>query len=158
VSDLNSFSLAWRFTDPKFAVLPSEILQTIEPLDKQEARVLWTKYVYDEFDHLLKIPAKYVDKLVVSERRFVVDWHDPQDGIDKLRANVPLSDPGRIIVFWSPSVAVRTTWQTTTDYWTDFFYPDDDNCAVVFPDDFVRLLYVNEAFRVQRLKSWRKQP
>ena len=38
---LKDFPLAWRWTDPKYAVLPDEILKEIEPQEKNQAVALF---------------------------------------------------------------------------------------------------------------------
>jgi hypothetical protein len=123
-----SFAYGWRFMDPKFRQLPPEDLSLITELPQEESAVLWEKNVVRNSSHLLRPGAEMVGARL---DRFRVDFDREEDTRQLLALKVPLPFAETIEFLWGPRHAVRSQWGVFLKYWSDFFYPDDDNDALL---------------------------
>lgn len=116
--------LAWRWTDPNYAVLPNEVLAQMHPVTPAEAATLDMRsrpfLGKDGLSHELQSNLISTDKL------------DQEDGCAWLRKQQPSLEE-LVILSWDAGVALRTTWGVFTSYWSEFCYPASDD-LVVFPE------------------------
>ncbi len=138
------FSVAWRFTDPRYKQLPERHLERIVSMSGDEAAALWDEWV-PEAEHVMRIGAS----AALPARSFEVDTHEPGPARVRLRSELDLPDETELIFFWSRREAARVSVGLFLRYWDDFCYPDDDNTVIVCPDPRRRVFYVEERFRVE---------
>jgi Protein of unknown function (DUF2947) len=137
--------MAWRFADPRFNVLPQEDLQQMEDVPPNEAECIWKTHV--RVDHLLLLPAGLRD---IPLQTIEVDWDNPIVG-RTLLSRLGYRQDEKIVFFWGPNTAVRTTWSTFLRYWDDFFYPDDDNNLIIIQGVTRKLLLFDERIAEYRI-------
>jgi hypothetical protein len=138
----SNFPLLWRFADPAFCELPPETLAEFRELSSSESRTIWEHSVHPAFDHLMKIPASPSARY----EKIPSDWNDAETTRTRLRTQLPIPMDSKIVVLWGPMTAVEVSWKTFTQYWDDFFYPSDDNNAVVSTSTGIVLLYIEDTF------------
>ena len=150
LTGLKDFSLAWRFVDPNYNVLPGATIERLTIYSPVEAEELWREHVDPEARHSMQIPA---ERLGEGERkRFSVDSNEPSLGKEKFESHVPLAKDAPITIFWSPRVALRTLWGDFLDHWDDFCYPSDDSVVIVADAPKVRLFFADEHILVLSCK------
>src|SRR5438034_486668 len=110
------FPLAWRWTDSRHAMLPQAVLSQLQPMEPHDAQ--------RAFERARAFRSRVQDCRVAHSADIAAgegrDWLREQHG--GLRDSV--------IIAWSSDCALRTTWETFTDYWSDFCYPASDDVAV----------------------------
>lgn len=120
------FALKWRFTDPKYHVLPAGDLEQIKPLDNGSAKWLsdltggWHRehpFVRGLFAHTTSMSLDYEN---AKERRQVRTW--------LLHRGLPLNQP--VFVSWDQTWAAVTNWKMVAKYWDDLWYPGSDDLDV----------------------------
>src|SRR6266446_8807909 len=108
---IQEFPLAWRWTQPSHAMLPTEVLALIRPLSPSEAA-------------RVRISASVERASVAS-----CSTHDSAAVQGWLRRVQP--DPqASVYVSWSEDLAIETSWDIFTEYWDDFCYPCSDEVTV----------------------------
>jgi hypothetical protein len=113
---IQEFSLAWRWTDSRHAVLSEAALSQMQPLDAPEARRAFERARSFHRDSSTTRSANVSD----------------EEGCAWLRAQHDgLSDV--VTISWSADCALRTTWEIFTEHWSDFCYPASDE-VTVWPD------------------------
>jgi hypothetical protein len=116
--------LAWRWTDPKYAVLPDDTLAQMQPIG-QEAERLFQK----SRGFLLR------DSLSTHEFRSIVR-HSGDVPVEVGRRWLRQQQPDlstQVLVSWQRDAAIRTTWKIFTAHWDDFCYPSSDD-VIVWPE------------------------
>lgn len=132
---IQDHKLAWRWTDPAYAVFPSEILAQMHPATPDEANVL----------HERSLAFLGKDGLSPALRACVVrsEEFSSEEGADWLRRQQPCIDQP-VWLSWDPESALRTTWGVFISHWPEFCYPASDD-LVAFPDSEAwALLYHHE--------------
>jgi hypothetical protein len=135
---IHNFPLAWRWTDPKYVELPADVLAGMLPLDPDGAAALHDRWlpVFDRYGEV--IPDRFSQIEVCPTEG---TWHG-----DACRREPPLLEQVSgwlrereprldlpVTVSWQREQSLRTTWDTVTRWWDDFFYPGSDDAFVV-PD------------------------
>lgn len=136
--NIREYPLAWRWTNPKYAEFPPDILAQISPLDSERAATVHDRW-FPYFDR---------NGEVIS-RQFVQIDTCPTEGTwkgDGCSRDAPLigqvtewlrtrePDIGLpVTVSWLRDCAVRTTWEIFTQWWDDFCYASSDDVFIV-PD------------------------
>ena len=123
---MHEFPLRWRFTDPKYRLLPVAHLAQVKPLDAGSARRLHdvaSRWHYDTH------PA---DGTFVKAARTSIEAHTP-DETSRVRAwlydrRIQFSQP--VFLSWSGDLAALTTWKMVVRYWDAFWYPSSDDLLV----------------------------
>lgn len=117
------FSLRWRWTDPQYDQLPSDILATIKPLQPKLALDIWVaeRSLLDQKLQTLSTKLFYIEKCDAS--------HAPELTRQWLIARL-LPPEESIIVTWQPEEAVVTRVSTFIQYWDTFCYPGADDTTV----------------------------
>ena len=125
--------LAWRWTNPKFALLPEIILGQMHPIDPNEAALLCT--------HSLT----FADRDGLSSDVFTItnleaEGLSKESGCCWFRARQHnLSE--LVTLSWNQQTAIQTTWEVFTSYWDDFCYPSSDDVSIWPGSERWALLY-----------------
>src|SRR5260370_9562120 len=128
--------LAWRWTDPRHALLPDSTLARIEPVESGEAK------------HLFQRSLRFLGRDCLSPDVFETVTRGSAD----ISANVGCvwlreqhADlTTRVYISWEQDVAVRTTWEIFTANWDDFCYTSSAD-GIVWPEsESWALLYHHE--------------
>ena len=127
---MNEFPLKWRFTDPKYRVLPEAHLAQIRPLDVDSSKRLW-RYILDSDLHAEDPFREGFFQSVESIS--IGDSHGNDDEDSRVRKwlyRCALPFDKRVLLCWQPDCAIETTWKMLVKYWTDFYYPVSDDLTV----------------------------
>ena len=145
------FALYERLAGVDFGDLPDHELRIIWGLPQRVAQVLWHAWVSERHDHLGSIPASDHSGAIA---RWTLDWDDKASGrrlLEKLGAIS--SEPQQPVVhFWSPLHAVATNAGLFVRRWDDYWYPSDDNCALVLPKHSTRIEFIEERVALYELR------
>jgi hypothetical protein len=119
---IETFPLAWRWTQPSHAVLPPEVLAQIHPIHAPESAQLSAKAGSFTVNGNLSSSnfgslGVYTTTGSVAEVR---SWLREQ----QQDATV------EVFLAWDSKSVVSTTWQIFTEYWDDFCYPASDDVTV----------------------------
>ena len=128
---MSDFGMKWRFTDPKYDVLPPDHLAQVHPLDDRSAELIW-KLIFDSDIHAAD-PFK-PGFFRHHESTKIGDSHgDPnEDGrIRKWLYRCAIPFDHVIYLSWQPMWAIQTTWKMLVKYWTSFYYPIMDDLTVI---------------------------
>jgi hypothetical protein len=121
---LVEFGRAWRFTDPKYNVLPPDAISDLRPISR--LRVAAISVVLEDscvsFQSGSKVPARKIDATCDSDHA----WSKIRDALRAL----PIAPDQRVIVGWDRNDAVETSWRTFFTYWDDFCYPSSDDVTI----------------------------
>lgn len=136
IQPLADFALSWRWTDPKWNVLPDAMLRQISPLTRAKAKELW------------RISGHFVlpngPKVGIFEcSPWIDETVDTPDAFGEVRGWLLDRFSGReqgVIVSWDKDTAAVTNWGVFCDYWDDFCYPASDD-VTVFPPSFDWVLF-----------------
>lgn len=147
VMTIREHPLAWRWTDPKHAVLPDCVLDQMQPFLPERAAEL--------FKHSCSLNGQdglSTDLFEVSVVSTVS--MSPADGNAWLRARQP-DLAAMVFLSWQPNAAIMTTWGIFTDYWSEFCYGASDDLNV-WPEDeqWAFLFHHEEEFHF----GYRKHP
>ena len=136
--NIRDHKLAWRWTDIKNTVLPSDVLAQLKPFGLFDAALIHQRSLefldQESLSQLYNQTQIKIDELSSSE---VSSWLEIQQPI--LDAEVTLS--------WDPEAALKTTWAIFIKHWDEFCYPGSDD-LVVFPssNDWVLFYHHSEEF------------
>jgi hypothetical protein len=124
---MEQFALKWRFTDPRYRVLPAVHLEQVKPLSSDSSRRLW------ELTLPLHGDLPFTPGLFGTVESVSLDNSDPA-GIRAVRKwlfgrKVPFKSP--VYLSYQPEWAIATTWKMVVKYWDDFWYPGSDDLTVV---------------------------
>jgi len=127
---MTEFPLKWRFTDPKFTLLPDQHLEQVRPLDIPSSRRL-SRFISDTNLHAEDPFSSGFFQSVESIE--IEDSHGNEAEDSRIqkwlyRCAIPFDRP--ILLSWQPEWAVTTTWKMLLKYWTDFYYPISDDLTV----------------------------
>ncbi len=115
---------------------------------ESDSEVIWHKYVSPNYDHLMLLEKKNE-----YEKTFSVNWDDDESGRGILSDNLDFDYSQVLIFMWSPAVSVETTWGVVINYWTDFFYPDDDNIVILAKGKKIKIHYCEENLFTYKTKE-----
>jgi hypothetical protein len=116
---IREFPLAWRWTDPRYAVFPPEVLAQLYPCPPEEAFLLFK---------CAGVRSRSIDP---AATRISAD-NSPGQVSAWLEARQPRLTE-EVVVCWSPELALRTRWSTFIKRWDDLCYPSSDD-VTVFPN------------------------
>jgi len=128
---MSDFAMKWRFTDPKYDVLPHDHLAQVHPLDDQSAELIW-KLIHDSNVHAVD-PFK-PGFFKHQESTEIGDSHGTQIEDARIRKwlyRCALPFDHSIYLSWQPTLAIKTTWKMLVKYWTSFYYPISDDLSVI---------------------------
>lgn len=132
------FPLAWRWTDPEYALLPMDVLERIE------------SYPPDVAERLFRQSNTFHDAGGLDKQKFAYDQIETV-GVGRERVSEWLvaqhdNNETRVDLSWQPDVAVSTTWGIFARYWDEFCYPGADDLDVWSEAHDWVLLYHHEEF------------
>ena len=133
---LETFSLAWRWTQESHASLPAATLARIRPLAAEPAAL-----IAPEATELCIGGDTATLRSAAGDPARVRDW----------LATLPVEPTATVLASWDVETAVVTDWQTFVAYWDDFCYPSSDDVTVWNPQGAWYLCYDHEeVFRFGR--------
>lgn len=124
--DIREHPLGWRWTDPKHAVLPDEVLDRMVPFTPEEAEEICEKA--RAFNGKKGLSPGQYDVRVISSGIL-----SPAEGSAWLCFQQPDLD-AEVFLSWEPDTAIQTTWGIFAEHWEDFCYPASDDLSV-WPED-----------------------
>lgn len=132
---IQDHKLAWRWTDPAYAVLPNKVLAQMHSVTSDEAKALYKRAQGFMGNHGLSTELR--PEMVSAEEAA------SEAGSNWLKQHQPhLEQP--VSLSWDSETALRTTWGVFISYWPKFCYPASDD-LVVFPESEAwMLLYHHE--------------
>ena len=137
---LNTFRLAWRWTDARYNILPPAVLDDIRPLKADKAETLATflrpQRQGSEAEGFMPPGYRLVDQIDCSSNdvNTVRNW---------LAAKIPhLAE--HVVVFWQSNEAVLTSADIFCHYWDDFCYPASDDVDILPQNGDWLLVYWHE--------------
>jgi hypothetical protein len=130
VVPIEGFELAWRWTDPKHAVLPGPVLADIRPLSNKKALT----FADEALRRALPRPVSEWDFSISAER-------DDPESVRRRLSELFIRRDCEVIVSWNRELAILTTWGTFIRYWDEFCYPSSDDVTVWSPDAPWALVY-----------------
>jgi hypothetical protein len=135
-TDINDFSLKWRWIDPDYLLMPVEDLNKIVPLSADSASM-----VFEETLHLLK-----GSDIENKGERISAEQVDGCRYLDRIKGEK------RILVNWDSDCSVITTAEVFIKYWKNFCYPISDD-VTIWPESKAWLLHYfhDEVFSFVRL-------
>ncbi len=138
---MEQFSLKWRFTDPRYRVLPPVHLEQVKPLSLDSSRRLWDltlplhkdlPFTPGFFRVVESIPLDNAEPTAI---RAVRKW--------LFARGVPFKTP--VYLSYQPDEAIATTWKMVIKYWDDFWYPGSDDLTIVDDSFAWALLFWHES-------------
>jgi hypothetical protein len=119
-ADLEPFTssgYAWRWRDPKYDVLPDDVLRSIRALRRDKAQ----HYCQQSLS---------IDRWVRDRpaREIETDAHDENFVSEWLRECA--ADTEMVIASWGDDEAVYLPWKVFRKYWSSFCYPSSDDVTL----------------------------
>lgn len=125
---LDGFRLRWRWTDPRYNVLPVADLAAIHPLSLAKAREI-NSLTMPCLRSLAWSPREAVPEHFRSAATEISAEGDAAT-VGACLQELSVSDQP-VVVSWDKRTAVLTTWKVFHTYWDDFCYPSSDDVTVV---------------------------
>jgi hypothetical protein len=141
---MDQFALKWRFTDPRYDVLPAIHLAQVKPLAPPDARRLWDLILHANVHDDFPFTDGYFRSVVST---MIGDSHDdPEEGrrVRKWLYQRGIPFRQRIWLSYQPEEAIETTWKMLVKYWTAFYYPISDDLTVIDGSFNWALLFFHE--------------
>ena len=142
----HSFSMKWRFTDPKYNVLPKKELMQVRPLTKKTSFHLHQYTIaffknfqldIDQFESIEKLETPY-------ENFLIMEW---------LWSKIP-EENKKIIISWDNENSVVTNRKIFCKYWDDFCYPGSDDVIIMsFDGKWLMHYFHGDQFQMGKLKK-----
>ena len=110
--DIESFPLAWRWTQSSHRLIPEEVLQTLQPLESREAEVLANSSGFNELRSVIAF-------------RTTIGELETRDWLKGLAVPIQM-----VRISWSRETALALPWNHFCEYWNDFCYPSSDDADV----------------------------
>lgn len=130
VIPLGEFRLRWRWTNPRWKVLPAPDLAAMHPLSVDKASEVFARtkplFVRQDSARRRRESARDDFRSSVTEIRAERDSSEVDVWLQSLAA-----DDESVIASWDRHTAVLTTWRVFRTYWDDFCYPGSDDVAIV---------------------------
>jgi hypothetical protein len=135
MNNLNTFSLLWRFTDPRYVVLPQEELNEIKPTEEDKRKEIYESvFVYAENYELNseKVEEIEIINLENREEKEIIKWIK-----DKIEEE-------KILIVWDTKTSVYTNKNLFIKYWSDFLYPSSDDAIIISESKKCVLYYMHD--------------
>jgi hypothetical protein len=133
---LDSFPLAWRWTEESHASLPADTLSRIRPLTNERAAA---------------IAPEATELCVGGDTAIMRSAAGDPEPIRAWLRKLPVEPDQTVLASWDVDTAVETDWQTFVTYWDDFCYAGSDDLTVWSPEAAWYLCYDHtEVFRFGR--------
>jgi hypothetical protein len=126
---LQDFSLRYRWTEPRYNVLPPSALGAIRPLTAAKARQI-DRLALPYLRSLAINPVGAIPEYFAGAITAFSTFRDESTVPARLQALVP-DDEQSVVASWDDRTAVLTSWWVFRTYWDDFCYPSSDDVTVV---------------------------
>ena len=126
LSNLEDFSLKWRFTEPKYNQLPKNHLVQLKPLNNIGSKFLW--------DHIMDIGIHNedpFDKNIFQNLDYINIADDNENEIKKWLYKRGLPFDKEVFISWQPDSAMIVPWKILIKYYNDFYYPGSDDLTII---------------------------
>jgi len=120
--NIRDHTLAWRWTDRRYALFSEAVLAQMQPVEADEAARLCSRSLTFEGEDGLA-------ESVFSVTTAFVGGMSQETGCRWLRELQP-DVSVEVAISWDQSTAIRTTWEIFTAQWDDFCYPASDDAHV----------------------------
>lgn len=141
---MDQFPLKWRFTDPRYDVLPPIHLGQVKPLAPTDARRLWDLICQAAIHRDIPFTDGYF-RSVVSTRIGDSHGNEAEDRrVRKWLYRRAIPFRRRVWLSYQPEWAIETTWKMLLKYWTAFYYPISDDLTVMDGSFNWALLFYHE--------------
>jgi hypothetical protein len=141
---MDRFPLKWRFTDPRYDLLPLIHLAQIKPVAPADARRLRDFIRQAGIHRDFPFTEGYFRSVVSTA---IGDSHG--DPVEDRRVRkwlfgrgIPFRQP--ILLSYNPESAIETSWKMLVRYWTAFYYPISDDITVIDESLNWALLFFHE--------------
>jgi hypothetical protein len=137
---MQQFALKWRFTNPRYRVLPAVHLEQVRPLSPESSRRLrdLTMPLHEDLPFtqglFRSIESVALDKGDALAIRSVRKWF--------FNRGVPFK--ATVYLSYGTEWAIATPWKIVVKYWDDFWYPGSDDLTVVDDSFAWALLFWHE--------------
>lgn len=121
VISMDEFSLKWRFTDGKCAVLPTDHLNQLKPLNSEASKFL--------SDHIGQVHSDFpfTNKFFnVVDRTDIIDENEVRKWL--YRRGIPFKK--EVYLSWSSTTAMIVPWKLLIKYFDKFYYSVSDDLTV----------------------------
>jgi len=131
---LDTFELLWRWTNPKWKVLPEEILAQMHPLKEEKAKeVDEAEFVY--WNELSRYAFDSTSESITSSSLFAWIRHidcavEETDRVQHYLTTFEPEGDQCVIVMWEPTIAIVVPWHIVYTYFWSFCYPGSDDVAI----------------------------
>lgn len=134
--NIRDHPLAYRWTNPEYAVLPDSILAQIEPVEEEAASQV------SRMSRRLLVEGNLSRTFFknILKRGADISEDDGRRWLQDHQRNLFES----VVIAWQQHPPVRTNWAIFTDYWMDFCYPSCDDVLVWPQYALWALLYQHE--------------
>ena len=134
---IDDFPLAWRWTQKSHAVLPTNVLATLEPIDGASAHEFYRRGENAFRDALAENESSCRTADAASARAWLRAFRVPADST--------------VTAVWNRELGLRLPWGVFVQYWDDFCYPSSDDVFVFLPSGSEAISY--EHYEVFRYRS-----
>lgn len=121
---VESFALAWRWTDPRYAVLEAAELASIRPLEPEAAERM-----------MRALEPRTAEHGLAEELYDAVEHTDASSGATAaarwLATRVPATTGDVLVVWWHSGDVAVVAWSLFARRWSDFCYPSSDDVSVL---------------------------
>jgi hypothetical protein len=136
-----NFLESWRFNSPD-CHMTTQDKQRLVFFDKAQAKGLWREYISKSYTQFMLFPKEAFQILDTQ----VLDFNEIEDGKSFFRQACPNVDV--VIFFWGASCACIAPMEIVTNFWTDFFYPSDEDSIIFIPNSRKKIFSFEERFFV----------
>lgn len=123
---------AWRWSDPKFDLLPPNVLNTIQALAPDAAARIYPGLA------TLEIWAQEEPDRVIQTAQM------GEGEVARTLERLPIEPDERLLISWHETDAILAPWQTFAREWSAFCYPGADDVMTV-PESGIGVLCYHHA-------------
>lgn len=140
---MDQFPLKWRFTDPRYDVLPPAHLAQVKPLAPADARQISDMIRAAGIHRDMPFTEGYFRKVTSTA---ISDRMDPEEErrIRKWLYQRGLPFQRRVLLCYQPEWSIETTWKLFIKYWSAFYYPYSDDLTIIDGSFQWALLFYHE--------------
>lgn len=137
--DESIFFESWRFNSAD-CLMSHEEKQRLVFLDSEQTGVLWREHISATHTQFMLLPR---GSFTVSNSQ-ILDFKEVNAGRHFFQKTCP--DVETVIFFWGSSCACIAPMEIVASYWTDFFYPSDEDSIISIPNSKQRIFSFEEKF------------
>lgn len=129
VIPLSEFALNWRFTDPKYNVLPNYHLKDLKPLDKVASRFLFDYLKSKDLHNDLPFKSgffKRTESIEITENNTI--------RVKEWLLKFGLNTENQVLLSWDLEKAMILPFGLLVEYFDDFYYSTSDDLTVFQKD------------------------